>query len=127
MRAGSAVASRLHLVCRYVFLVLFDKKPQSQLSAESIADELELNANEAARCEQGALPADLVFHFQAWDACKITARTLSHRDPDEWMEVVAVYDHLRDITARGAWPPTAATLRELAARLRTSTVRPLWR
>jgi hypothetical protein len=101
-----------------VFLLLFDRTPQTRFAAEAIANELELNATESARCEQGAQPADLLFHFEAWNTTKISARTLSHRDPDVWMEVVALYDHLRDITARGGWPPTAATMRELSTRLR---------
>ena len=118
-----SVAGRLLRACRAVVLLLYDKEPQSRAAAEAIADELELNAAVSERCEEGAPPNELTFHFDAWEASRISARSLSHRDPEEWMEAVALYDHLRDVSLRGGWPPRAATIRDLAARLRTSSPR----
>jgi hypothetical protein len=118
--ARAAVTLRLRLLVRRAFLRLVDNEPQSTQAGEAIARELELNAAESERCEQGAQPEDLVLHFTAWERTNISARGLSRRDPDEWMEVVALYGHLKDVAARGSWPPTAATLRDLAARLRNA-------
>jgi hypothetical protein len=118
-----ALTGRLFRACRAAVLVFLDHEPQSRAAAQAIANELEVNAVESERCDAGIAPGDLVFRFDAWDASKISARTLSHRDPDEWMEVVAFYDHLRDVSLRAGRPPRAAAIRDLAARLRTSSPR----
>jgi hypothetical protein len=103
------LASRVPYAGKWVFLI-FDKKRAVALSAEAIADELETNAEIAARCEphgSASRPQDLVFRFEEWDAQRNTLRLISHKgsNPELWKDVRRVYEGLRQTATVGAYPP----------------------